>query len=200
MTRMKARLSHALGLVAVSSLLAAVTGCDSPGLSRKAKAPVAQPVAANGPGAQGAQPRLTSAEVPGPSVDTSSLSVSDAIAKACGIPAREAKSGASPSFDFDSAQLGEDDKQMLGLVAKCLTEGALRGRSVMLVGRADARGEEEYNMNLGGSRADTVRRYLQDLGVAMDKLTSTSRGELDATGTDESGFAQDRRVDVQLAK
>jgi peptidoglycan-associated lipoprotein len=198
MTRMKARLSLALGLVAVSGVLATATGCDSPGLSRKAKAPVAHPVAASGPGSQAALPRLTSAQVPGPSVDTSSLSVSDAIAKACGIPAPEEKSGASPSFDFDSAQLGDDDKQMLGLVAKCLTEGALRGRSVMLVGRADARGEEEYNMNLGGSRADTVRRYLQDLGVAMDKLGSTSRGELDATGTDDSGFAKDRRVDVQL--
>ena len=64
---------------------------------------------------------------------------------------------AAPSFEYDSASLGEDDRSVLGLVAKCLTEGALRGRSVALIGRADPRGEPEYNMNLGGSRADSVR-------------------------------------------
>jgi peptidoglycan-associated lipoprotein len=135
--------------------------------------------------------------MPGPAVETSGLSVSDAIAKACGIPPRN--DGSSPSFDFDSASLGGDDRAMLTLVARCLTEGALRGRSVALVGRADPRGEAEYNMNLGGSRANTVQRYLQDLGVGKDKLNATSRGELDATGKDEAGWAKDRRVDVQLA-
>jgi hypothetical protein len=30
-------------------------------------------------------------------------------------------------------------------------------------------------------------------------MRATSRGELDATGTDETGWAQDRRVDIDLA-
>jgi hypothetical protein len=30
-------------------------------------------------------------------------------------------------------------------------------------------------------------------------MSVTTRGALDATGTDDAGYAQDRRVDIQLA-
>ncbi len=84
-------------------------------------------------------------------------------------------------------------------LARCLSQGALKGRGLELTGRADPRGEPEYNMSLGESRADSVRRYLHDLGVQAERLRATSRGEIDATGTDESGWAYDRRVDIDLA-
>jgi peptidoglycan-associated lipoprotein len=179
-------------------LLAA--GCDSPGLSKRAKSPTAPAKQAVG------QTETTGAAVPlgegegGPAVQTVGLSVSDGIVKACGIRPRAENKGMSTSFEYDSAALAEEDRKLLAEVAKCLTEGALRGRSVSLVGRADPRGEPEYNMTLGESRADTVRRYMIDLGVGRDRLMATSRGELDATGKDEAGWAQDRRVDVELAK
>jgi peptidoglycan-associated lipoprotein len=182
--------------------MAGLTGCDSPGLtSRKARSP-------NQMAGQGSQVPVGTAQTTGaglggaqaPGIETSSLSVSDEIARACGIPAPREGKAVSPSFEFDSSTLGQDDRDMLALVAKCLTEGALKGQSVSLVGRTDPRGEPEYNMNLGGSRSDTVRRYMQDLGVGKDKLSTTSRGELDATGKDEDGYAKDRRVDIQLVK
>lgn len=134
----------------------------------------------------------------GPTVDTVGLSVSDAIAKACGIAARADGAKVAPSFEYDSAGLVEEDRELLSQVAKCLTEGALRGRNVSLVGRADARGEPEYNMTLGGSRSDTVNRFMIDLGVGRERMSSTSRGEMDATGSDEAGYARDRRVDIEL--
>src|SRR4051812_5547726 len=90
-------------------------GCDSPGMTRKANSPT-------GPMMPAGNATTSSAALPGkngPPVETSGLSVSDAIAKACGIPAGKP---ATPSFEFDSAALGEDDRMMLGLVAKCLTE------------------------------------------------------------------------------
>ena len=196
---MATRLSFcALGVLT----LALVAGCDSPGLSRKAKAPVApgqqpigQTMTTSGPlpdkdGAGGVQ---------GPTVDTVGLSVSNAIAKACGIAARADGKSVAPSFEYDSAALAEEDRMLLAQVAKCLTEGALKGHNVNLVGRADPRGEGEYNMTLGGSRADTVKRYMVDLGVGRDRMLGTSRGELDATGKNEAGWAHDRRVDVELA-
>jgi peptidoglycan-associated lipoprotein len=136
----------------------------------------------------------------GPGVQTSGLSVSDAITRACGIPARPDGKSAAASFEFDSSALGQDDRDMLALVAKCMTDGALRGRRVTLIGRADPRGEEEYNMTLGGSRADAVHRYMVDLGVGRERMSATSRGELDATGKDETGWAKDRRVDIILAE
>ena len=180
--------------------LALVAGCDSPGFTRKAKAPTA-------PGPATGQATVTGAPLPsrdgmplGPTVDTVGLSVSNEIAKACGIAAHADGKPVAPSFEYDSAALAEEDRVLLAQVAKCLTEGALKGRHVTLIGRADQRGEPEYNMTLGGSRADTVKRYMVDLGVGRDAMLGTSRGEMDATGTTEATYAHDRRVDVELAK
>jgi peptidoglycan-associated lipoprotein len=103
-----------------------------------------------------------------------------------------------PKFDFDSSNLSSQERDILAQVAKCLTTGPLAGRGVKLTGRADPRGEQEYNMNLGEHRATSVRKYLVSLGVADNKMTETSRGALDATGTNEAGWQNDRRVDVSL--
>ena len=106
----------------------------------------------------------------------------------------------SPKFDFDSTSLSSADREVLQQVAKCLTEGALKGKKVQLVGRADNRGEQEYNMGLGGSRATAAKQYLTTLGIDAGRLSETSRGELDATGKDEEGWRRDRRVDIRVAK
>ena len=106
----------------------------------------------------------------------------------------------SPKFDFDSTSLSSADREVLQQVAKCLTEGALKGKNVQLVGRADNRGEQEYNMGLGGSRATAAKQYLTTLGIDAGRLSETSRGELDATGKDEEGWRRDRRVDIRVAK
>ena len=131
----------------------------------------------------------------GDGLSTSGLHVSNDIARLCNLP----RTGAAPQFDFDSTTIGPDDREVLSALARCLSEGPLRGKRVTLIGRADARGEIEYNMSLGESRADSVRRYLHDLGVAHERVTASSRGELDAVGTDETGYAMDRRVDIALA-
>jgi peptidoglycan-associated lipoprotein len=124
------------------------------------------------------------------------VNVDDAILKACNLKLSNVEE--SPKFDFDSEQLSDAEKAVLQEVAKCLTTGPLKGRSVDLVGRADPRGETEYNMTLGAKRARAAHNFLAGLGVGNDKLFDTSRGELDATGTDEQGWRKDRRVDVRL--
>jgi peptidoglycan-associated lipoprotein len=122
------------------------------------------------------------------------VNVSKDILEACNITIPDR----APKFDFDSSNLSSAEKEILDLVAKCLTSGPLQGKSVKLVGRADPRGEQEYNMDLGENRATSVRKYLAGLGVADTRMGITSRGALDATGTDEAGWLKDRRVDVTL--
>jgi peptidoglycan-associated lipoprotein len=124
------------------------------------------------------------------------VNVDDSIIKACDL--KFSNIDEAPKFDFDSEQLTEGEKSVLEAVAKCLTTGPLKGRSVDLVGRADPRGETEYNMTLGAKRSRAAHTFLSGLGVANDKLHDTSRGELDATGKDEEGWRRDRRVDVRL--
>jgi len=186
--------------IVLGMTLAALAGCD--GSTAAAKRPAESPLHAafkshwekggerDGTPSQDA-PAGGGADA---SIETPALHVSDAIARACHLEHPHTQA----SFDFDSTVLAEADRAMLASVARCLAEGPLRGKGLMLVGRADARGENEYNMSLGEVRADSVRKYLHDLGVEMDRVSASSRGELDANGRDEAGYAEDRRVDIDV--
>ncbi len=179
--------------------LLVLAGCDTPGIKSKVKSPnqiAQQPIGEATTTSANVDPNAVKAQRP--AVYSPNLSVSDLIAQACGITPRGSAKTTTPSFDFDSAALSPEDREILAEVAKCLTTGPLQGKTAGLIGRADARGEDEYNMTLGAHRADAVKRYLIDLGVGRDRLRASSRGELDATGKDEAGYAQDRRVDIEL--
>jgi len=181
-------LRHCLALVSLVVLPPAAAGCAD----RKASVP--PPVTPTGPAAVTSTPPPAVAAKDA-AIDTGGLHVSDAIARACGLP----RSDNAPRFDFDSATIAPQDRDLLAAIARCVVDGALRGRTLALIGRADPRGEDEYNMSLGESRADTVQRYLHDLGVGPDHVRATSRGKMDAKGTDEPSWATDRRVDIELA-
>jgi peptidoglycan-associated lipoprotein len=140
-------------------------------------------------------PGIVSTTSAAPRTAPQALSMSDGLRNVCGIE----DTGAAPKFDFDSALLPPSDRSELDQLAACMTTGKLAGKNVVLVGRADPRGEVEYNMNLGASRASAVKDYLGRLGVPPTRFETTSRGALDATGTDEATWATDRRVDLRLA-
>jgi peptidoglycan-associated lipoprotein len=139
---------------------------------------------------------------PAPAVDKDTqvspgLAVSGDLASMCGIkPAASAKT--NPQFDYDKDELTADDRAVLDQLATCLTTGALKGKAVALIGRADPRGTEEYNLGLGSRRAASVSQYMGRLGVGEPQMAVTTRGALEATGTDEASWKQDRRVDIQL--
>jgi peptidoglycan-associated lipoprotein len=139
---------------------------------------------------------------PPPSVDKDTqvspgLAMSGDLATMCNIKSTMTTK-ANPQFDYDKDELTTDDRAVLDQLATCLTNGVLKGKAVALIGRADPRGTEEYNLGLGSRRAATVSQYLGRLGVGEPQMAVTTRGALDATGTDESGWKQDRRVDIQL--
>ncbi len=173
-----------LAVVIAAPLLALALGCG--GDKPSAVAPVAKP-------APETAPTVTSAPTKPAQM---AVNVDDAITKACNLKFTNIEE--SPKFDFDAETLSDAEKAILEQIAKCLTTGPLKGRAVDLIGRADPRGETEYNMTLGAKRSRAAHQFLGGLGVANDKLFDTSRGELDATGTDEQGWRRDRRVDVKL--
>jgi len=117
--------------------------------------------------------------------------VDDKIAKMCDLP--EAR------FDFNSSSIGADARRVIDVIARCFLEGPGKGKNLHIVGHADPRGEEEYNFALGQRRAGSVATLLRKAGLGEDRVGTTSRGELDATGTDDAGWARDRRVEIQLA-
>ncbi len=157
------------------------------------KPPVKDATTSTAPSATAANtPRLP----PNPpnSPQASAVRISDEIIKACGISEPDAY------FAFDSANVRPDDAKVLGQLVTCFTTGPLKGRQLKLVGHADPRGGSDYNMTLGQSRADAVKDYIIGHGMDKSKTDSTSRGAMDATGTDEPSWARDRRVDIMLGQ
>jgi peptidoglycan-associated lipoprotein len=120
------------------------------------------------------------------------VSIAADIRNACGISEAEAR------FAYDSASVHPEDRAILKKLAECFTGGPLRGREMRLVGHADPRGDEEYNYLLGQRRADNVKSAIVESGMPTERVSTTSRGESEATGGDEAGWAKDRRVDVML--
>ena len=174
---------------ALSALLASVAMFSCGG----AKPPV------KGPDTAGTTPTATStsARLPdqAPTSETASaVRISDEIVRACGISAPNAY------FAFDSDHVRDDDARVLEQVSTCFSTGPLKGRTLKLVGHADPRGGSEYNDTLGQKRADSVKNYILGKGMDKSKAESTSRGAMDATGTDDPSWARDRRVDVMLGQ
>jgi len=95
-------------------------------------------------------------------------------------------------FDFNESALTTDATAVLAKNSECLKKAA---HAVTLVGHTDPRGTQEYNLALSEQRAQSARDHLGRLGVEGTQMTILPRGALDAKGTDEPSWAQDRRVD-----
>lgn len=140
----------------------------------------------------------TPAKVAPKQVDTAkptsgSIHIEDKILKACGdIP--------TARFAFDSTAIEGEAAKALDALARCFATGPLKGKGMRLVGHADPRGEVEYNLALGHKRAGSVGEYVSKKGVEQGKIAASSKGEFDATGTDDEGWARDRKVEVFLAE
>ena len=97
-------------------------------------------------------------------------------------------------FAFDSSVLEGAARERLDTNARCMRERSING--VHLTGLTDPRGTEEYNLALGDRRAQSAKKYLQSLGVEGE-VSHSSVGEELSRGTDERGWALDRRVDFE---
>lgn len=100
----------------------------------------------------------------------------------------------SAYFEYDSSTLSDSARDQLSRNATCLRTRSARG--VHLTGLTDPRGTEEYNLALGERRAQSAQQYLKSLGVDGE-VTFSSMGEELASGSEESGWARDRRVDFK---
>ncbi len=170
------------------ALLAALLVCGACHHEKKAPTvPLAEPAPA----------ATAQAKQPAPVAVSNNLRAGDALVRQCSL--HFANTQEAPKFSFDQAGLTTQDRNVLQQIADCVTKGPLKGKKLQLVGRADPRGTEEYNLGLGDRRAHTVSTYLERLGVATTLVNTTTRGALDATGHDDTSWEQDRRVDVDLA-
>lgn len=99
-------------------------------------------------------------------------------------------------FDYDSSSVRSEDIPTLEAHAAYL--GTNPNATVRLIGHTDERGSREYNLALGERRALAIRQILMLQGASLEQFQVTSFGEErpQVEGSDESAFAQNRRVEL----
>jgi OOP family OmpA-OmpF porin len=78
-------------------------------------------------------------------------------------------------FDFDKYLIKPEGREAIKRNAEWLQKNA--DKKVVVEGNCDERGTNEYNMALGQRRADAAAKYLTDLGIGKDRVSTVSYGE-----------------------
>lgn len=172
MTRINRTHSKATALALAASLLFVLAGCQS--------TPEEEPEEATAP-----------SEFDDASSDASSAAAPTTTGVDVDI--------ATVYFDFDKAEIRSDAVSGLRVGSAALKE---TGGKVVIAGHTDNRGSEEYNLALGERRAASVRRYLTNLGVAMNQMTIVSYGEVrpQVQGNNETAWAKNRRAEFKAVE
>ncbi len=117
---------------------------------------------------------------------------------ATGCPLRGSITLEGVTFEYDSAMLTSESRKLLDVIASNLARyPRLR---VEMQGHTDSAGSNRYNQALSQRRAESVRMYLVDHGVAADRLTARGYGEvepIDDNRTD-AGRSRNRRVVMRV--
>jgi len=99
-------------------------------------------------------------------------------------------------FDYDKSVLKPEAKAAIQTNVQFLKENP--ETKVFIDGHCDERGTNEYNLALGERRAESVKNYMVDLGIAADRITTKSWGEEQPVdpGHNEAAWKQNRRAEM----
>lgn len=104
---------------------------------------------------------------------------------------------ASIYFGFDQFSIRPAERSKVEQAAQYLQRNP--NASVILEGHTDWLGTAEYNLGLSDRRANSVKVYLEQLGISSSRLQVLPMGLLNATvgaGRNSPQAEQDRRVDI----
>jgi outer membrane protein OmpA-like peptidoglycan-associated protein len=100
------------------------------------------------------------------------------------------------NFDFDKSNIRPDARPILDEAIRVLkAEPDIR---VRIEGHTDSIGTEQYNLRLSQRRADAVRQYLINGGIAASRLEAVGKGESNPVASNDTadGRAQNRRAEL----
>jgi OOP family OmpA-OmpF porin len=101
-------------------------------------------------------------------------------------------------FEFDSEVLTAEGRETVQEVAATLA--SLPGVRVEIAGHTDDVGEDDFNMDLSQRRAESVRNYLVELGLARARFDTTGFGESRPIADNETpeGRQRNRRTEFRV--
>lgn len=101
-------------------------------------------------------------------------------------------------FDYDQSAIRSEDAALLARKADIMRVNP--NVRIRVVGHADERGSDEYNLALGMRRATAAKDYLVRLGIDAGRIETASLGEevpLDAA-SNEQAWAMNRRGEFEM--
>jgi outer membrane protein OmpA-like peptidoglycan-associated protein len=101
-------------------------------------------------------------------------------------------------FEFDKAELGASDRELLSRVAGILATA--QDYTISVNGHTDDVGSDEYNKKLSARRAQAVRDYLVQAGLPAEILSVEGHGKALplVRGTSDAARAKNRRVELGI--
>ena len=101
-------------------------------------------------------------------------------------------------FEFDSSTLSAEAESILRAKAEWMRRNP--SLTIVIEGHCDNRGTTEYNLALGERRAESVKGFLIDLGIADTRIRTISYGEERplARGDNEAAWAKNRRAHFEF--
>ena len=103
-------------------------------------------------------------------------------------------------FDYNKSDIRPDAKESLLKNSEFLN--LHRDIHFAIEGHCDERGSEEYNLGLGDRRATAAKKYMVSLGVAEDRIQTTSYGKERpfCTEHNEACWQQNRRAHFVMVR
>jgi len=101
-------------------------------------------------------------------------------------------------YPYDSFVLDESGKSTLKANAEVLKNKP--SLKIQIEGHCDQRGGIQYNIALGEKRANSAKKFLEDMGISADRVTTVSYGKerpVDS-GTTEDAYSKNRRANFVI--
>jgi len=100
-------------------------------------------------------------------------------------------------FDYNSAAISQSSVPKLATLGQALSSANLKGKTFMIAGHTDAKGNNPYNQTLSEKRADAVKQYLVSAYRLDPKLLiAIGYGEEHLKLPSQPEAGQNRRVQV----
>lgn len=104
-------------------------------------------------------------------------------------------------FDFNRSDFTRETREALARIGAWLAVDKTM-ELVLLAGHTDSKGDLRYNLKLGKRRANAVKKFFTDAGIAANKIKTQSFADLQPQSSNATpeGRAKNRRVMIKMVK
>jgi outer membrane protein OmpA-like peptidoglycan-associated protein len=126
-------------------------------------------------------------------IDVEKRNEAEIIAAKATLP----KANMRVQFEYNSAQLTQEGRDTLKVLADALKNPALATERFLVAGHTDARGSDIYNKGLSDARALSVKNHLVNTyQIEPERLDTIGLGERDLADKANPESPENRRVEI----